>query len=247
MMNLSLDRRQFDASVRASLSATQQAKVGAVGALAVQLGAAAITHSPVDTGRFRNATVQSVNDVIRQAGSERSFAVPPLKESKVGTKIEARLIKQLRFWLGRKKHLEATGQAFYKTRRGVGETKNYRKAKKRVGLAWQYLNNFRRSKGTAASIGIDTWQRVYSHGDEERLIKSYDKVYGGRGQIVLGEDQAGMVLVNMEPHARIVEARKRVMAIALRVVSGGTGSAAPLVKVHQAYMAKVVKAWSEGR
>lgn len=239
-VTMTLDKKDQEEAVRRALSAANKAAVGAVGAMALQLGVAVQTLAPVDTGRFRNATLMGLNDVIRASGSGRTFVTPPLKGSRFKDAALRSLTKQIKWLEFLKRSMESEGRAFYKTKRGVGETKGYRRVKRDLDNARRYLAEYRQGLSTGA--GAATINLFRSGGN---LARAYATVYGGEGAIVMGPGGTGMTLRNKEPHAIIVERKHKTMALSLRALAGGSGRFGPLVKVKGAYMEAITAAWNK--
>lgn len=107
--------------------------------------------------------------------------------------------------------------------------KSYRKAVKHRDRYLQMAKDLAESNG--AVIGLNLNRR----GDRNPSVRV--KVYGGRGSAVVSKDGAAVILTNMEPHARFVEMKTRIMrtAIAEATIAGRD-------KGHKAFADPIKKA-----
>lgn len=245
MIEIQADTRKFQEAMKKAGAAGPGSRRAAIVELARAYGTEVMKRAPVDTGRFKAGEAEGLN--MAGAGP---FPVPAIgrspgaKSSGIWLKIEKRLIIQERFWKLVCARMISDGSAFYKTKRGTGETKHYRDAKKKAQLSSKYLAEWYASKGNAAVIAVEYWQRASEArrrkkpiDPNEILTRAYQKVYGGRGRIIDGGGDSIVQLVNKEPHAYIVESKKGVRITAINAVGRDV-----LTKVGAGYVKRVATA-----
>jgi hypothetical protein len=188
-------------------------------------GKIVLAMSPVDTGRFKAAEAQGLN----QAGAG-PFPVQPIrpdtspKAKAFRDKVTRTLTRQVEYWRGVTRTIEARGGT--KALATGKENKRYKQARKNFERANQYLSEWVASEGTGAVIGVDYWQRraeAQRRKDKDPelvLTRAYSKVYGGTGQLIDYNGKQVISLRNKEPHAYIVESNTRVRRNALKAMAG---------------------------
>lgn len=229
MISFTHNGPQFKAALMRGVARSPEARRAALLAITKAVGVQIMVRSPVDTGRFKRAEAQALN----QAGAG-PFAVANvvLARSKYADRIEKRLRNQLRFWTRIKDRMVRKGLVYTKgigkERRGRGRpTKAYRDVCKRVERAQEYLDQYLASGGTGPAIGVEVWQR-WKEAQRRKdknvdnvLTRAYNKEYGGAGRFIDTPGQSVVQLVNKEPHAKIVEYKKAVRAASIRAAGGG--------------------------
>jgi hypothetical protein len=224
-IEVSVDSRALKAALAKAKRSGPPARRNALLSIASAYGKVVMSTSPVDTGRFKAAEAQGLN----QAGAG-PFPVQPVRTDDTPearawrAKVDKTLAIQLNYWKGQ--------VAYYESRRALRslatgkQNKAYRVAKKNLERAQQYLAEWKASEGTGAVIGVEFWQRLREarrrkdQNPDMVLTRAYSKVYGGTGQLIQYNGREVISLRNLEPHAYIVEHNKRVRANALRAMAG---------------------------
>lgn len=170
-----------------------------------------------DTGRWRAALAQAANDV--GAGP---FVPDPIREGRLNKVIIAKAVTQFRIAQARVNWYESHGPL---TR---SQQRQYAKVQRRLDTAKAYLERVGVGKSTIA-IGL--------LGSGAESVKTYDKVYGGKGYFIQAADTTTVALHNLEPHASMVEWRYKPMRLASTTLKRLTGSR----QVKAAYVKGVLK------
>lgn len=219
-------------------------------ALAYLRGAAALLVQQInaspheDTRRFKRAFAQAA----RQIGA--NALMPTLQTSAYAKFIRAKANKDHRKWGNRSREANqrlraAEDRLRRATTRGrkAGIDKaaaGVRRAKARADkLRARYEISFDKVKTVDRAIAMN--KPIGSIGLRgKREIQIINRTYGGKGHFIRqGRNRWGVLLQNLEPHARIVEAKYGVV----RKARAGMASSAGLIALQSRYRADTARWW----
>lgn len=190
-----------------------------------------------DTRRYARALAQMGN------GTGIGFIpVLPVQPSKYALVIRDRLVEQVQYFETKLADQQALLQRYYpggppKNPRSEyyrNLTRDIRKTEKLLQRSKEELEKVNGEGGESSLLiggffGLDYLQKG------RKLATVRNKVYGGETHFITGRNADFVVLHNKEPHASIVEARDRIMAIAIRAAQGG-----PVRRVSNRYFRDVM-------
>lgn len=225
-----IDDTEFRRKLQAMARNGEKAGVRATAVLAGQATksmTAQAEQKAFDTGRYLRATQMQHNDVAAKSGGRvASEAVVTVRESKRGNDIRKRFKVQYEKWTGlEKKYLR--WKASYEARPGHEKWPSYRKLLRTLDKVGDVVD---RLINTAAELNAKTdaelataivigGKRTQRPG-LTNLLRVDTKLYGGKARLWREATRTMAELRNMEPHARIVEARLRIGGNAVSNVKG---------------------------
>lgn len=208
------------ASVRQALPA---ARVGLIRQYAASIVRNLATISPRDTNRYVRGWIIAGKQV-----GIHNIPLPVIKSSKYKEEYLGRLAEQVERFQSEVEAAEVLIDAWYhrKNRRRVGYYNTLlakkTKAEHRLARAREEYEKFvRRDSSIVMGVGINTSKTRNGTRGRGSWVKSggrrlsitvRDRVYGGNGRLIIRPDQAVLILSNLEPHSRIVERKRRVLA-----------------------------------
>jgi len=226
MMKARVNIDRFRAKMARIRQKTPTAREAFVLAMAASFATEVIKATPKDTNRLARGWVEAAKGLGLEVG-----LVPPIVASKHREKLIVVLTKQLEklerelAYLLQREHWWYTSQPQRKKTGYYNKLQNQiRKQEERVKKAVDDLQVY---LGTEASIvmmrgsgaALNGYQRNLDGKKLNATIR--EKIYGGRGKIIRGATTTGVVLSNLEPHARAVEKYKGPVARAKRVLGAG--------------------------
>jgi len=182
--------------------------------------------SPRDTNRYVRGWI-----IAGKMVGVGDVPLPVIKESKYKREYIEAMLAQIERLEGKVQAIDGLIWAWYEKpgRRKAGYYHKLedrkRVAEHRVSKARDVLRRYiDRTDSIVMGVGINTRQlkgggtrvRSWWAKDQGRQLSVTirDRVYGGRGRLILAQHRAVLVLSNLEPHARIIERKRGVLAAA---------------------------------
>jgi len=197
MIRLNLDDSLLRRRVERALRNRRAARRDALGVVVEQFVRVLVREGPRDTNRFVRAYQQAANDL--GLGPFLVLDVVPGKD----VARRERLVRQLRKWSAIVELNERAGRTTYKGVKRTGPDKNYLRAVRLRDRAAKELAEFAENSlvigGRRGSRGVG------------QLATVRTKIFGGKGRWIEAGGDLFAEVRNLEPHARIVQRRTKII------------------------------------
>lgn len=204
--------------MRAALPA---ARVAMVRGMVSQIIGTAARIAPRDTNRYVRGWI-----VAGKMVGVTDVPLPVIRESKYSKEYIARLIEQQQKFEAQVARVDGLIYAWYdkpgRRRRGyynrlLAERTRWQQ---RADRAREETEKFIRATGAIViGVGVNVvggkvTGSLVRGGGRKISVTVRDRVHGGRGRVIMSDGRCVIILHNMEPHARIVEAKRSVLRTA---------------------------------
>lgn len=205
----------------AANAARANAASAAMAVMVQTLGENLAVNSPRDTNRYVRAWIQAAT----QAGA-KGLPEFPLRPSRFRSDQERALRRQVDFWKQKLEKQRRWIEGWWhsqdrdpsKDKLGRKAVRDFERYQRLYEQAERELREFLSARDPVIVIGRDNVRGKDPEKGGRRLITIRRQVYGGSGAVVIRRDRVEAVLVNKEPHARIVEAKTQTFARSFAVV-----------------------------